>query len=545
MDSILNIKATGTEQVKRSVMEIQSSFKQMGTLADKMGRQGGLSPKNLMEAKKAVDAYNKSYDSGRKILVAYKKDLDSIGKSYEEASKKQKEFVKGSAEWEKQAKEMSKLSANYGKVLAKRDKLAPAMSQGKDLASDLENASSLDNRQSTTKGILAAVGLGSALAIFRKSFAGSGNVGNNLIDAAGMLHGRGSLGKEIYNLSNPGSSVESSVRLGYSKLDVSNVAGAFASTGGWNGDSKTVRESMKASRWGGLPLTAFSGLASTSAAGGRFFTDNDIKALGTVYQNALDKAGFKTVTFEKFVDSVSSLTESFQQGNPTADPRMVAGLLSAISGNPLLQGARGAAALGTLNDSLSNPGGGIAGQMAMYRLAGGGAGKSFVQTQEILEGGFGGGTDENPTGRNLLTGYLKRARGLGGEGGEQFLHYVGGLKWLTAKALMEENGGGALEDKIGGFNQATFKKWGSKNGIFDDPLKAMRNAGLGPAILQTQGAAVASNSFINLGQDSMRVLENIEKNTRGGGPVRDNSKYPTYNADRPPVEKTKVAQEQR
>lgn len=525
------LKATGAEEVKKTFKTVVDYAKQL----DRFAAKPSLSNKEMDAAKRALEQFNREKKKTVELIKNEVQEMRLYKKLLEDNAKIQGNLAKFSPSWHEANRRARYLERGLSKSQQRITNLGESYQIGSRAGENIEG------RQETSSGggfgsrlgayVLGGIGLGTAMAIGKKSLAAAMSVNDNLIDMASSLRFRDAKINRMgsYTSNDQISDLVESIQgkgpeavggigqaLGFNRQQISEMGAGFAKTGAFAGGSESAEglvTMMNMQRRFGIDPSSFMGLGSSVAKGGRNLTSTDMK---TVTAQAF-ASGLQQARFGEFADSISSLVQQMQQqGTASSDPRLVGGMLSLLGqgGNPMLQGSRGASALGQLNQSLVSPGGGIAGQLSMLNIAGfGRSGMSFWESRKRLSAGF----SDPKTGKQMFMNMLKQARSYGPEGSEQYLSYVGGLDPNTAAAIMKEDKGGRLESSISGMNKGGFSRFLNAKGLgsldIQDTLTNLKEKGLGPALLAVNTRAASANAFEDLGQNILNVLAIIASNT--------------------------------
>lgn len=514
-DSELRIKTVGGEEAKRTFKSIQDSARQL----DKLSVKSSFSPKEIDSAKRALSNYFKEWKSGLVLLREHERGIALIEKRTSDAVKKQKEFAKFSKEWHEQERDIRRLGKEHAREESGMNRLMGAMTGGprsaqqvQDTLSKGESGGGFGSRLG--RSLIGGIGLGTAVGIATKSISAANSINDNLVDMASSLKFHGyALNKSAHVSSNmmisgivediqKGRSGALAQGLGFSRGELAGVSSAFAKTGGF-GQTDTAESGLtmlNLQRRFGVDPSSFMGVGAAGAQGGRNLSPQDMKTM-TAQAFA---SGLQQARFGEFMDSVSSLMQQMQQqGSVSPSATGIGSILSTMGAGsgPLLQGSRGAQVLGQLNQSLMNPGGGIAGQLSMLNVGGFGApGQSWWQTQKRLSRGF-----EGEEGKQTLINLLKQSRSYGPEGAEEYLSFVGGLNPMQAETLAGRNRGGKLERDLKSGKMSP-QALGIMNMDMTKSVDEMKEKGLGPALASLNARAALSNSFQDIGQSVLNLL---------------------------------------
>lgn len=522
-DSELRIKTVGGEEAKRTFKSIQDSARQL----DKLSVKSSFSPKEIEGARRALSNYFREYKSGLVLLREHEKSIAQIEKRTSDAIKKQREFNKFSKEWFEQERDIRRLGREKMKEEGGMDKLLQSLSRGPGAAKKVQGAISDSGEESRFSGIgkalMGGVGLGTATGIIYKSITAANSINDSLVELSGILNpvtnrvvgGARTTGHDVINnlvgeLQKNGSVGAFGTALGFNQNEIGGMAVGMGRTGGYAGGTDELKRMMTYQRKFGVAPESFINLMGASAQGNSQLNGDKMGGIiAEAIASRANRSGFQR-TYQEFVDATTELTSTLQKSSGSANPLVAGALLASFSQNrsPFMQGAQGAQMIGQLNQSLTSPGGGIAGQLAMLNVAGfGSPGMSWWGSQKKLSKGFGA----NP---GMLADLLKQSRSYGPEGSEEFLSFVGGLNPAQAEALSGANSRGGLEKSIRKMTSSkqlnSFLEGKGISGVgmpsLEDTIDSIKDKGLGPALASLNARAVMANDFQQLGNSILQMI---------------------------------------
>jgi hypothetical protein len=523
------LKATGGEETKRTFKSVVDYARQL----DKYASKPVLSAKEMDSARVSLSKFNQERQKTLTQLRSLKKEEQDYYNLLNKNAALQNKVAKGSQQWHEFNRRSRYLERGLAGVQKESGRLSGALQVGGAAGENLEGRQEVS--PGVVRGIMKAVfgvlGLATAIGIARKSIGAANSVNDNLMDLGGTLAGVGNAGsgrmvggmfygrnQQITNLMGDiqgnGPFSMRAQALGFSNAQTVPMMNALAATGGMTPDAieKQTLAMLNTSRGYGVNPESITKLIATGAQGGIPGSTYDLRMAKIIGDKV--SSGFQRTT-EEWVNATDQLTSVLQQTAGSAAPERsshLLALLAANSNSPFLQGTRGAQTLEQLNSSLMNPGGGVAGQLAMLNIAGfGHSGMSWWGAQKKLSGGFA----NNP---ELLAGLLQQAQSYGTEGGEMFLSQVGGLSPLQAQAMFKARKG-IISGYTPGMSKEAFNKLLGQQGVqmgmpgVTDTMADIQKRGLGDALASLNTRAAMTNAWQDIGVEIIDLLATIAHNT--------------------------------
>lgn len=439
-DTELKFKAVGVQETKKSFKDIQDAGTKMSGSFVQVNKANPFSEKNqklsnreMLQSLKTIKDYGKTVEqlTGKfknlqtqsQLLVRRGADPSSV---YE-----RQESIRDQIKISRlnRMREIAKLRAGVAGIPSGGDAPPPEEEQGK---------SGLGTFLARKFGPAAAMAAATATA-YRVVRAGAA-FDDQMLELSSTMRGTNEQVKNfVGNTEKFGGAMGRMGAMGYTALESASALNQFSRAGIAPNErgAKAAEAAMRFQREG-TPIEAFLGLTQARRRGGKDTTGVDIMY---TMKDAVDSGVTDAIGKTKFVESVTGLTETIQQRGANADTDQISRLLRAVgsAGGPMLQANLGANVLQQVNQSFSNPGGGIAGRMMMARVGGLGKGKSWWQSQIQLAKGI-----SDP---DNLANLMEEARSRSGGNADtmaMILNQVGGVDVLNAQRLANANKGGKL-----------------------------------------------------------------------------------------------------
>lgn len=404
----VNLKATSdTSALKRSYKEVRDSLQQLSYFNEKISKKDPYSKKSLDQSKKALTEWTRVQQQANAALKDNDKILTSIIKHRQAL---EKALEKADA---REMKPLRKQIASLKRVEATRHgwkMLGGDLAEGASLAGNVENAQEPQSKRSAFSASIQTYLIKKAIETVVEGAKQGWQAAKTVRDLS-LLGGEGELGginkktHTPYGLYTVGSSLATHAQQTYQN--------AWLGKMGFNPLLDTYSEQETLRGASGFPvenLTASHALAMTkmgysNGSMAQFATgitggmgENGGPAFSQSLTDIFSKAvtlGFTGVQRGQFFDSIKNLQEAAQQTAVNTDPKQFIGVMTRLnsmgvtSGNYSLVGARGGEFAQGIQNSLFNPGGGIAGKLATMRMFG------FKGNLVDYYKGLGGGVTED------------------------------------------------------------------------------------------------------------------------------------------------------
>lgn len=502
-DLNLNIHTLGSKEAIKSVKDINSVIKDMSKLA-KNSAFGDMNAKQVGRADKLLKQFNTTQMQTIKLAKEYGAQVNVLNKALQ-----QTEAIYGKS---KQGREQLKsLTAMRDEARFNARSLQGSVNRGRGVAGEIAESRGMSNPKGAGQGLFGGVAEGAGLGaismgaigfvIGKAIMAGVRESNKNLATitqiAGSSRGGTSGLLNDIAGFSGRNSLTSEAAAMGFgSKQKLLEEFQAQQNTG-MTADHASILDTLAMSRMGVSTDQSHALMAMQSAGMPAVATDptkNGGKTASSFvnFKRIMAEAvtvGMTGVKSGDFIDSVNRMADVTLKTAGSVDVGRIADTMAAAArlNRSSLQGEQGAANMATLQTSLLNPGGGIAGKM--LALQAGGFGTStwdVLKAQRNLEGGL---TQQSV---GTVFGALRGK----GEAGYAALREIthGGISANVAKDMLDASFNAHPEIK------------GSKSYHLEDLM------GNSPAVKAIIG---------KLPQQQMQILTEFQKKIAEAGPVAE------------------------
>jgi hypothetical protein len=403
-DLNLNIHTLGSKEAIKSVKDINSVIKDMSKLA-KNSAFGDMNAKQVGKADKLLKQFNTTQMQTIKLAKEYGAQVNVLNKALQ-----QTEAIYGKS---KQGREQLKsLTSMRDEARLNARRLQGSVNRGRGIAGEIAESRGSSN-PSEGPGLFGGVAKGAGLGVLsmgaigfvigKAIMAGVQQSNKNLASitqiAGSSRGGTSGLLNEIATSFGPGSITAEAASMGFgSKQKLLEEMQSQQNTG-LTADHRSIIDALAMSRIGVSTDQSHALMAMQSAGMPAVATDptkNGGKTASSFvnFKRIMAEAvtvGMTGVKSGDFIDSVNRMADVTLKTAGSVDVGRIADTMAAAArlNRSSLQGEQGAANMATLQTSLLNPGGGIAGKM--LSLQAGGFGTStwdVLKAQRNLEGGL-------------------------------------------------------------------------------------------------------------------------------------------------------------
>lgn len=418
-DLTLNVKTLGTKDAIKSVKDINGVVKQMADLA-KHSAFGDMNAKQVVKSDKLLKQFNTTQMQAVKLAKEYGAQVNVLNKALQQTeaiygkSKEGRQKIKDLTAMRDEARLQSRRvqgavnrgTGAAGELSASRDASNPAgAGGGSSLFGGISKGAGIGTMSMAAIGFIIGKGVSEAFSRSSQNFAqmttmagiSRGNVGGFLARQSG------------FSSSLFGSNLNANVNsLGFSDSRAKILEAATSQmNAGATPTDKSVEDALAMSRMGvsleqsgSLYKSTIAGMPATSSAfspqnlrAGNKNAGQDLVNFRRVMSEAVT-TGMSGVRSGEFVEGINKMVELTEKTAGSVNVNSIADIYAAANrmSTPALQGARGAENLATIQNSLLNPGGGVAGQMAALQAGGFGTSTNSVwQARKNLSKGLGAG----------------------------------------------------------------------------------------------------------------------------------------------------------